>query len=99
MFVTVLVTIAYPVFIFTMIEQIEEGYIAHTIYYVALIVLIVVVILGTFRRQAISCSRITEYIKGINHEIFASQGVDIKFDYSWSWKCYQLNISRFKEDT
>jgi hypothetical protein len=95
---TALVTIVYLVYIFTMLEYIEEGYTARTIYYIVLLMLVVVAMLGSLSKQTTLRSNITEYVEGINREVFIPKGVEMKFEYPWSCKGYKLTITRFKDN-
>jgi hypothetical protein len=57
-----LVTIGYLVLIVTMIEDIEQGYRARKIYYILLVLLAIMIVLGIIYKQAIFRRKITEYV-------------------------------------
>lgn len=65
-FLAAFLTILYLVFIFTMIEEIEEGLAARDIYYVILVLLGILGIVGVIYRKAMLRRKITEYVDGLN---------------------------------
>lgn len=65
-FLSALLTVLYLVYIFTMIEEIEEGLAARDIYYVILGVLGLLGVIGFCYRHAVLRRKITEYVDGLN---------------------------------
>lgn len=65
-FFSAFITILYLVYIFTMIDEVEEGLAARDIYYIILVVLAVICVLGTIHRQRALRRKITEYLEGLN---------------------------------